>query len=153
MSASPSPARDLTPPHDPNPEPGPEPALVNFGQPDVAPIDPESILDPDHVPFGLSDIAPLIPDPVPAPVDLLLSEPCIPPPAPADAAPLPPVESDVHRTDLPITFLKDILAPCPGEGTSGLSPSYDPFASAALPSIPQTTPFAPYTSTPFEEPF
>ncbi|XP_035832016.1 leucine-rich repeat extensin-like protein 5 [Helianthus annuus] len=151
MSAAPSPARDLTPPHDP--EPGPEPAPIHFGQPDVAPIDREPILDPDHVPFGLPDTAPLIPDPVPAPVDLPLAEPFIPPPTPADVAPLRPVESDVHHTDFPITFLQDIPAPRPGEGMSGQPPSYDPFASAAFPPIPQTAPFAPSTSTPFDEPF
>ncbi|MFS7953948.1 hypothetical protein Hanom_Chr07g00624621 [Helianthus anomalus] len=104
--------------------------------PDVAPIDPEPIPDPDHVPFGVLDIAPLIPDPVPAPVDLPFAEPFIPPPAPADVAPLPPVESDVHRTDLPIVFLQDIPAPRPREGTLGQPKSYDPFASAAFPLIP-----------------
>ncbi|XP_021991754.1 pistil-specific extensin-like protein [Helianthus annuus] len=94
MSAAPS------PPHDP--EPGPEPDLVPINQPNVAPADPEPIPDPDHVPFGLPDITTLIPDPAPAPVDPPVVEPFIPPPAPADVAPLPPVESDVHRTHLPI---------------------------------------------------
>ncbi|MFS7929513.1 hypothetical protein Hanom_Chr04g00333381 [Helianthus anomalus] len=98
MSAAPSPVRDPTPPHDSKPSPMLD--LVPFGQPDVAPIDPEPVLDPDHVPFGLPDIAPLIPDPIPAPVDLPLVEPFIPPPPPADVAHLPSVESDVHRNDL-----------------------------------------------------
>ncbi|MFS7946651.1 hypothetical protein Hanom_Chr06g00538871 [Helianthus anomalus] len=62
---------------------------------------------------------PLIPDPVPTPVDLPLAEPFIPPPPPAAVAPLPPVEYDVHHTDLPIVFLQDIPAPRLGEGTSG----------------------------------
>ncbi|XP_021996088.1 BCL-6 corepressor-like protein 1 [Helianthus annuus] len=89
MSAAPS------PPHDPKHVPEPDP--IHFGQPDVAPT------------------LHLIPDPVPAHVDLPVVEPFIPPPAPADVAPLPPVESDVHHTDFPITFLQDIPAPRPGE--------------------------------------
>ncbi|MFS7977347.1 hypothetical protein Hanom_Chr10g00902951 [Helianthus anomalus] len=151
MSVAPSPARDPTPLHDP--EPGPELDLDPFGQPDVAPIDPKLILDPNHVPFGLPDIAPLIPDPVPAPVDLPVVETYIPPHPSADVAPLPPIESDVHRTNFPIVFLQDILAFHPGEGTLDHPPSYDHFASAALPPIPQTTPFTPFTSTPLDEPF
>ncbi|XP_021979459.1 WAS/WASL-interacting protein family member 3-like [Helianthus annuus] len=148
MSVAPSPARDPTPPHDPEHVPDPDP--IYFGQPDVAPVDPEPIPTHDHVPFGLPDIAPLIPNPVPPLVDLLVVEPFIPPPVPTDVAPLPPVESDVHRTDLPIVFLQDIPAPRPWEGTSGQHPSYDPFASAAF---PQIAPFAPFTSTLLDEPF
>ncbi|MFS7906049.1 hypothetical protein Hanom_Chr01g00054791 [Helianthus anomalus] len=128
-------------------------AALSPARPDIAPIDPEPILDPGHVPFGLPDIAPLIPEPVPALFDLPLVDPFIPPPPPADVAPPPPVESNVHRTDLPIVFLQDIPAPRPGEGTSGQPPSYDPFASVAFPSIPQTTSFTPFTSTPLDEPF
>ncbi|MFS7944955.1 hypothetical protein Hanom_Chr06g00518241 [Helianthus anomalus] len=151
MSAAPSPARDPTRPHDPEHVPEPDP--IHFGQPDVAPIDLEPILDSDHVLLRLPDITPLIPDPVPAPVDLPLAEPFIPPPAPADVAPLPPIESDFHRIDLPIVYLQDITAPRPGEGTSGQPPRYDPFASAAFPPISQTAPFAPFTSTSLDEPF
>ncbi|KAJ0616549.1 hypothetical protein HanRHA438_Chr02g0090231 [Helianthus annuus] len=128
MSAAPSPSLDPTPPHDPEHVPDPDPIL--FGQPDVAPVDPKPIPAHDHVPFGLLDIAPLIPDPVPAPVDLLVVEPFIPPPTPAN----------------------DIPAPRPGEGTSGQHPSYDPFASRAFPQIPQTAPFAPFTSSTLDEP-
>ncbi|XP_022023990.1 vegetative cell wall protein gp1-like [Helianthus annuus] len=132
MSAAPS------PPHDP--EPGLEPDFVPADQPDVAPADPEPLLDHDPIPFGIPDIAPLIPDPVPAPVDPPVVEPLIPPPAPApaDVAPFHPVESDVHRDDLPIVFLQDIPAPRPGE---------------AFPHIPQSAPFAPFTSSPLDEPF
>ncbi|MFS8003678.1 hypothetical protein Hanom_Chr13g01216681 [Helianthus anomalus] len=148
MSVAPSPSRVPTPPHDP--EHAPELAPVPFGQPDVAPIDPEPIPDPNHVPLGLPDIAPLIPDPIPAPVDFLLARPFLPPPSPADVAPLPPVEPDVHRTDLPIVFLQDTLSPCPGEGTSGQPLRYDPFASAAF---PPTTSFTTFTSTLLDEPF
>ncbi|XP_021991434.1 proline-rich receptor-like protein kinase PERK2 [Helianthus annuus] len=151
MSAAPSPARDPMPPHDPEHVPKPDP--IHFDQPNVAPVDPEPIPDHDQVSFGLPDIAPLIQDPVPAPIDLPLAEPFIPPPTSADVAPLPPVESDIHRTDLPIIFLQDIPAPHPGEGTSSQHPRYDPFASAAFPLIPQTSPFAPFTYTSLDEPF
>ncbi|KAM0040540.1 hypothetical protein Hdeb2414_s0012g00395171 [Helianthus debilis subsp. tardiflorus] len=138
-------------PHDPKHVPEPEP--IPFDQPDITPIDPESIPDPNHVRFGLLDIAPLVPEAVHAPVDLPHVEPFIPPPPPADVAPLPPVESDVHHTNLPIVFLQDIPAPRPGEGTSGQHPSYDPIAPAAFPPIPQSAPFTPFTSTPIDEPF
>ncbi|XP_035840235.1 RNA-binding protein 12-like [Helianthus annuus] len=107
MSVALSLARDPTPPHDLEPTP------------ELAPV-----------PF---DIAPLIPDPAPAPVDPPFVEPFIPAPAPADVAPLPPIESDVHRTNLPTIFLQDIPAPRPGEGTSGQHPRDDPFAPATFP--------------------
>ncbi|MFS8002970.1 hypothetical protein Hanom_Chr13g01208361 [Helianthus anomalus] len=151
MSVAPrSPARVPTPPHDPEPVPEPDP--IPFGQPVNAPIDPEPIPDHDHVPFGLADIGPLVPEPVPAPIDLPLVEPFIPTPPPADVAPLPPVESDVHFNDRSIVFLQDIPTPRPGEGTLGQPPSYDPFASAAFPLIPDTAPFTPFTSTPLDGP-
>ncbi|MFS7913550.1 hypothetical protein Hanom_Chr02g00143061 [Helianthus anomalus] len=138
MSVAPgSPARVPTPPHDPEPVPEADPPIP----------------DHDHVPFGLLDIAPHVPEPIPAPIDLPLVEPFIPPPPPADVAPLPPVESDVHRIDLPIIFLQDIPAPRPGEGTSGQPPSYDPFALATFPLISHTAPFTPFTSTPLDGPF
>ncbi|KAM0064635.1 hypothetical protein Hdeb2414_s0003g00105331 [Helianthus debilis subsp. tardiflorus] len=151
MSATLSPARDPTPPHDP--EPAPELAPIPFGQPDVAPIDPKLIPDPDHIPFKLLDIAPLIPEPVPAPVDLSVVELFIPPLTPADVAPLPPVESDVHHTDSPTIFLQDIPAPRPGEDTSGQHPRDDPFAPAVFPLTSHAAPFAPFTSSPPDEPF
>ncbi|XP_022000585.1 uncharacterized protein LOC110898137 [Helianthus annuus] len=118
MSAAPSPPHDF--------ELGLEPDYVP-DQPIDAPADPEPIHAPDPlpdldpIPFGLPDIAPLIPDPVPAPADPPVIELVTPPlaPAPADVAPFHPVESDVHRVDLPIVFLQDIPAPRPGEGTSG----------------------------------
>ncbi|MFS7893602.1 hypothetical protein Hanom_Chr00s001006g01671281 [Helianthus anomalus] len=125
-----SPARVPTPPHDP--EPVPEPYPVPFGQPDVAP---------------------LVPEPIHAPIDHPFFEPFIPPPSPADVAPPPPVESDVPRIDLPIVFLQEIPVPRLGEGTSGQPPSFDPFASAAFPPIPQTTSFTAFTSTSLDEPF
>ncbi|XP_022030714.1 BCL-6 corepressor-like protein 1 [Helianthus annuus] len=129
-------------------------------QPVNAPADPEPIPAPeplpdlDPIPFGLPDIAPLIPDPVPAPVDPPVIEPVTPPltPAPADVAPFHPVESDVHRLDLPIVFLLYIPAPLPGVGTSGQQPSHDPHVSAAFPHIPQSVPSTHFTSSPLDEP-
>ncbi|XP_022030522.1 gibberellin-regulated protein 14-like [Helianthus annuus] len=129
---------------------------IDYGElnkPDIAPIDPELIPDPDNVPFGLPDTAPVVPEQVPTPIDPPFVEPLIPPPPPADVASLPPVEPDVHHTDLTIVFLQDIPAPRSREGTSGQPPSFDPFASAAFPPIPQSTPFTPFTSTPLDEPF
>ncbi|MFS7904187.1 hypothetical protein Hanom_Chr01g00033081 [Helianthus anomalus] len=73
----------------------------------------------------------LFPDPVPAPVNFPVAEPFIPPHTPAD----------------------DIPAPCPGEGTSGQHPRDDLSISAAFPLIPQFVPFAPFTSSPLDEPF
>ncbi|XP_021990965.1 autism susceptibility gene 2 protein homolog [Helianthus annuus] len=153
MSAAPPPPHEL--------EPGLEPDFVPVDQPDVAPADPEPIPNPeplpdhDPIPFGIPDIAPLIPDRVPAPVDPPVIKPFIPPlaRAPADVAPFLPVESDVHRVDLPIVFLQDISAPRPGEGTSGQQPSHDSHVSAAFPHIPQSAPLAPFTSSPLDEPF
>ncbi|KAJ0627298.1 hypothetical protein HanPSC8_Chr01g0025921 [Helianthus annuus] len=147
MSAAPS------PPHDP--ELDLELDFVPDDQPDVAPADPEPLPDHDTIPFGIPDIAPLIPDPVPAPIDPPVIEPFVPPPAPApaDVAPFHPVESDVHRVDLPIVFLQDIPAPRPVEGSSGQPPSHDPYVPAAFLHIPQSTPFAPFTSSPLDEPF
>ncbi|KAJ0749990.1 hypothetical protein HanPSC8_Chr05g0204021 [Helianthus annuus] len=58
--------------------------------------------------------------------------------------------SDEHCTDLPIVFQQEIPAPRPGEGTSGQPPSFNPFASAEFPPIPQSAPVAP---SPLDEPF
>ncbi|MFS7948732.1 hypothetical protein Hanom_Chr06g00563351 [Helianthus anomalus] len=104
---------------------------------------PEHIPDPDPVPFGLPDIAPLIPEPVSASLAFAPADPYIPQPPPVEVAPPPPFVSDTHRTDLPIVFLQEILAPRPGEGTSGQPPSSDMFASADFPPIPHFTPFPP----------
>ncbi|XP_022025080.1 protein TonB-like [Helianthus annuus] len=121
MSAAPSPPHDF--------ELDLELDFVPDDQPDAAPADPKSILAPaplpDHepIPFGILDIAPLIPDPVPAHVDPPVIEPLFPSPAPApaDVAPFHPVESDVHRIDLPIVFLQDIPVLRPGEESWSLS--------------------------------
>ncbi|MFS7953675.1 hypothetical protein Hanom_Chr07g00621411 [Helianthus anomalus] len=41
------------------------------------------------------------------------------------------------------SFLQEIPAPRPGEGTSGQPPRFDPFTSADFPHIPHSTPFTP----------
>ncbi|KAM0057856.1 hypothetical protein Hdeb2414_s0005g00163361 [Helianthus debilis subsp. tardiflorus] len=129
----------------------------------AAPLSPAQVPTPPHVPepvpkpdpftFGLPDIAPLIHEPIPAHLDLPLIDPFIPPPPPTDVAPPPPFVSDAHRTDLPIVFRQEIPAPRPGEGTSGHPPSFDLFAPADFPLIPQTTPFTPFTSASLDKPF
>ncbi|MFS8007160.1 hypothetical protein Hanom_Chr14g01257711 [Helianthus anomalus] len=63
--------------------------------------------------------------------------------------------SDVHRTDLPVTFLQDIPPPHPGEGPSTQQHDHVPPMIAAFPFIP---PFAPaahttFSSAPSGEPF
>ncbi|KAF5768545.1 hypothetical protein HanRHA438_Chr14g0648211 [Helianthus annuus] len=149
----------LSPPHDL--EPRLEPDFVPDDQPIDAPADPElrpapePLPDHDPIPFGLPDIAPLIPDPVPAPADPPVTDPDTPPlaHAPAEVARFHSMESDDHRVELPIAFLQGIPAPCPGEGTSDQQPSHDPHVSAASPHIPQSAPFAHFTSSPTDEPF
>ncbi|XP_022040885.1 proline-rich protein 36-like [Helianthus annuus] len=64
--------------------------------------------------------------------------------------------SDVHRTDLPITFLQDIPPPRLGEGPSTQQPDHMPHTTAAFSFMPSFTP-APHTafpaSAPMGEPF
>ncbi|XP_021991236.1 vegetative cell wall protein gp1-like [Helianthus annuus] len=152
MSAAPSPPHDF--------EPGLKPDYVPVNQPVDAPADPEPIPAPkplpdhDPIPFSLPDIAPLILDPAPAPADPPVIEPVTPPlaPAPTGLAPFHPVESDVHRVELPMVFLQDIPAARPGEGTSIQQPSHDPHVSAAYPHVPQSSPSDHFTSSPLDEP-
>ncbi|KAJ0699732.1 hypothetical protein HanOQP8_Chr10g0359371 [Helianthus annuus] len=59
--------------------------------------------------------------------------------APADVPQYHPHVSDVHRTDLPITFLPDIPPPRPGEGPFTQQHDHMPPTTAAFPFIP---PFA-----------
>ncbi|MFS7920666.1 hypothetical protein Hanom_Chr03g00227521 [Helianthus anomalus] len=81
-------------------------------------------------------------------------EPVTPPLArsPIDVAPSHLVETDVHRTNLPITFLQDIPPPRPRDGTSSQWPSHDPHLSVAFPHMPQYTPSTHFTSSPLDEP-
>ncbi|KAJ0556069.1 hypothetical protein HanIR_Chr07g0309451 [Helianthus annuus] len=132
MSAAPS------PPH--NPELDLELDFVPVDQPDVAPADPEPLLDHDPISFGLSDIAPLIPDPVPAPVDPPVIEPFIPPlaPAPADVAPFHPMETYPH--------------PIEGKVLQASSLVMILMFQQLIHTFPQFAPFAPFTSSPLDEP-
>ncbi|XP_022032211.1 proline-rich extensin-like protein EPR1 [Helianthus annuus] len=59
--------------------------------------------------------------------------------APLDVPQFHPHVFDVHRMDLPITFLQDIPPPRPGEGPSTQQHDHMPPMSAALPFMP---PFA-----------
>ncbi|KAM0067665.1 hypothetical protein Hdeb2414_s0002g00063971 [Helianthus debilis subsp. tardiflorus] len=110
---------------------------------------PPHVPDPDPIPFGLPLVAPLIPEPASAPLDLPPVDPLVPQSPPVDVVPLQFV-SDEHRADLPIVFLREILAPRQGEGTSGQPSSFDPFAAVDFPPILQ---FPPLASSPFNEPF
>ncbi|XP_022040536.1 calphotin-like [Helianthus annuus] len=91
--------------------------------------------DDDYPPFVL---------PVTPPVALVS--------APIDVPFFHPHISDVHRTDLPITFLQDIPPPRPGEGSSRQQPAFVPPVSSSVPFIsqfPHTTP----SFVPLGEPF
>ncbi|XP_022030944.1 SH3 domain-containing protein C23A1.17-like [Helianthus annuus] len=137
-------------PADPEPEIVPEPIPAH---------DPLPVHDP--IPADVPISAPPLPDPIPVLVDRApfathvdpryvhtrngwieddddyppFVRPLIPPPAstqaPVDIAPFHPHESDIHRTDLPVTFLQDILPLHPGEGPSSQQPSQIPSVSAA----------------------
>ncbi|XP_022040575.1 proline-rich extensin-like protein EPR1 [Helianthus annuus] len=72
--------------------------------------------------------------------------------APSDVAPHFPHVSDIHHTDLPITFLQDIPPPRPGEGSSRQQPTFVPPVSSVVPFVsqfPHTTP----SFVPSGEPF
>ncbi|MFS8003589.1 hypothetical protein Hanom_Chr13g01215711 [Helianthus anomalus] len=147
MSAALSPLHELGP--------GLEPDLASDDQPVAAPADPKPLPDHDPIPSGIPDIAPLIPDLVPTTTDPPVIGTFVSPPAltPTDDAPSYSVESEVHRDGLPIDFLQNIPAPRPGKDTSGQQTSQDLHVSAAYPHIPQSAPFAPFTSSPTDEPF
>ncbi|XP_022042338.1 vegetative cell wall protein gp1-like [Helianthus annuus] len=82
--------------------------------------------DDDYPPFVLPVTPPVAP--VFAPIEIPLFH---------------PHTCDVHRTDLPITFLQDIPPPRPGEGSSRKPPAFVPPVSASVPFMSQfahTTP-------------
>ncbi|XP_022017946.1 E3 ubiquitin-protein ligase Hakai-like [Helianthus annuus] len=136
----------------------------------------------DHVPVDILVVAPPLPDPISAPVDhahfaaqidlryaftrngwieddddlppfvRTVTPPPAPTHAPVDIAPFHPHVSDIHHTDLPITFLQDIPPPRPGEGPSSQQPSHIPPVSAAFPFVPQLSHTAPSASAPSGEP-
>ncbi|XP_022024129.1 WAS/WASL-interacting protein family member 3-like [Helianthus annuus] len=100
--------------------------------------------DDDYPPFVFPVTPPVAP--VSAPIS-----------APTDVPLLPPHISDAHRTDLPVTFLQDILPPRPGEGSSRQPPiPVPPMLSSPFPFVPQFPTVAPSTApffTPSSEPF
>ncbi|XP_022019905.1 proline-rich extensin-like protein EPR1 [Helianthus annuus] len=124
------------------PLPDPVPAFVDRA-PFAAHIDPRYADthngwiedDDDYPPFVLPVTPPVAP--VSAPIDVPFYHPHI---------------SDVHRTDLPITFLQDIPPPRPGEGSSRQQPTFVPPVSSSVPFMswfPHTTP----SFVPSGEPF
>ncbi|XP_022007554.1 calphotin-like [Helianthus annuus] len=72
--------------------------------------------------------------------------------APIDVTQFHPHLSDVHRTDLPVTFLQDIPPPRPGEGPSSQPSGRVPFVSGADQFMPQF-PHTASSSAPTGEPF
>ncbi|XP_021986081.1 calphotin-like [Helianthus annuus] len=86
------------------------------------------------------------------PFVLLVTPPVAPVSASIDVPFFHPHISDVHRTDLPITFLQDIPPPCPGEGSLRQQPAFVPLVSSSVPfmsQFPHTTP----SFVPSGEPF
>ncbi|XP_022032714.1 proline-rich protein 36-like [Helianthus annuus] len=82
------------------------------------------------------------------PFVLPVTPPAAPAFAPLDIPQFHPHVSDVHRTDLPITFLQDIPPPRPGEGPSTGPRDHMPPTTAAFPFMPSFTPAA-HTTSPF----
>ncbi|XP_022041417.1 36.4 kDa proline-rich protein-like [Helianthus annuus] len=147
------------------PDPLPEPDHIDL--PVVAPpvVDAPIIAPPviDHVPFAIH-IDPRYADTRNGwieddddypPFVIPVTPPAAPVFAPPDIPQFHPHVSDVHHTDLPITFLQDIPPPRPGEGPSTQQQDHVPPMTAALPSMPSFTPAA-HTTSPFApsgEPF
>ncbi|KAJ0735506.1 hypothetical protein HanPI659440_Chr11g0432881 [Helianthus annuus] len=145
-------------PADPEPMIAPEPMPAH-----------DPLPEHDPAPVDIPVVAPPLPDPIPVLVDRApfathidpryahtrngwieddddyppFVRPVTPPPAsvhaPINIAQFHPHESDIHRTDLPVTFLQDIPPPRPGEGPSSQQPSYIPPVSAADHFMPQFT--------------
>ncbi|KAF5759772.1 hypothetical protein HanXRQr2_Chr16g0745381 [Helianthus annuus] len=134
----------------------PVPDVPVIDAPIVAPIVPVSApVHADHAPFAThidhryadtrngwieddDDYPPFV---------LPVTPPVAPVSAPIDVPFYRPHTSDVHRTDLPITFLQDIPPPRPGEGSLRQPPALVPPVSSSVPfmsQFPHTTPsFAP----------
>ncbi|XP_035840199.1 proline-rich extensin-like protein EPR1 [Helianthus annuus] len=143
------------------PDPAPEPDPVPDDAPAlVPPIADLPILAPPVVDYPIVD-APL-PDPVPVLVDrasfaahidpryadtrngwiedddyppfvLPVTPPVAPVSAPTEFPLFHPHTTDVHRTDLPITFLQDIPPPRPGKGSSRQPPVFAPPVPSSVP--------------------
>ncbi|KAM0044048.1 hypothetical protein Hdeb2414_s0010g00348571 [Helianthus debilis subsp. tardiflorus] len=83
---------------------------------------------------------------------LPVTPPVAPVSAPTEIPLFPPRTTDVHRTDLPITFLQDIPPPRPGEGSSRQPPVFAPHAPSSLLFMSQFPHTAP-SFVPSGEPF
>ncbi|XP_021996797.1 calphotin-like [Helianthus annuus] len=104
----------------------------------------------DHAPFA-THVDPRYPDTRNGWIDdddyppfmLPVTPPVAPVSVPIDVPFFHPYTADVHRTDLPITFLQDIPPPRPGEGSSRQQPAFAPPVSSSVPfmsQFPHTTP-------------
>ncbi|KAJ0637060.1 hypothetical protein HanOQP8_Chr17g0669331 [Helianthus annuus] len=168
------------------PDPAPEHDPVLDDAPAIAPpIADLPIVAPPVVDDPVVDV--LLPDPVPVLVDrapfaahidpryadtrngwieddddhppfvLTVTPPVAPVSAPNDIPLFPPHTTDVHHTDLPITFLQDIPPPRPGEGSSRQPPvSVPPVLSSSFPFLsqfPHVVPPAAPSFIPSSEPF
>ncbi|XP_021980114.1 proline-rich protein 36-like [Helianthus annuus] len=140
------------------PDPLLEPDRVD--PPVVAPpaVDAPVIAPPvvDHAPFA-THIDPRYVDTLNGWIDddddyppfvLPVTPPAAPAFAPLDIPQFHPHTSDIHRTDLPITFLQDIPPPRLGEGPSTRPRDHMPPTTAAFPFMPSFTPAA-HTTSPF----
>ncbi|XP_035843216.1 calphotin-like [Helianthus annuus] len=128
--------------------------------PIIAPVVPVSALvHADHAPFA-SHIDPRyadtrngwIEDDDYPPFVLPVTPPVAPVSAPTEIPLFHPHTSDVHRTDLPITFLLDIPPPRPGEGSSRQPPVFVPPVPSSVPFMSQFPHTAP-SFVPSGEPF
>ncbi|XP_035842168.1 magnetosome-associated protein MamJ-like [Helianthus annuus] len=138
------------------PHPDPMPVMLNHA-PFATYIDPRYahthngwIDDDDDFPPFVVPVTPPV-APVSAPVSV-----------PIDVPLLPTHTTDVHRTDLPVTFLQDIPPPRPGEGSSRQPFGHTPFMTGGDQFVPQIShptvvptvaPFAVPSFAPSSEPF
>ncbi|MFS8018889.1 hypothetical protein Hanom_Chr15g01397411 [Helianthus anomalus] len=144
-------------PADPEPEIAPELVLAHDPLPvhDTIPIDVPVVAPPV---VDVLVVAPL-PDPILVLIDRArfathvvpryahtLTPPFAPIQTPIDVTQFHLHVSDVHRMDLPVTFLQDIPPPHPGEGPSSQQHDHIPPVSATFPFMP---PFAPTAHTAF----
>ncbi|XP_021991256.1 uncharacterized protein LOC110888017 [Helianthus annuus] len=154
-------ALDLLPVHDPIPVDVPVVAPPVVDVPAVAPLPDPITVFVDHAPFAThvdpryahtrngwieddDDYPPFVRPVTPhfAPVQV-----------PVDVPQFYPHVSDVHRMDLPVTFLQDIPLPRPGEGPSSQQHDHIPPVSSAFQFMPPFATHAASSSAPTGEPF
>ncbi|XP_021985120.1 calphotin-like [Helianthus annuus] len=138
----------------------PIPDAPIFDAPIIAPVVPVSApVHADHAPFA-SHIDPCYADTRNGWIEdddypsfvLPVTPPVAPVSAPTEIPLFHPHTSDVHRTDLPNTFLQDIPPPRPGEGSSRQPPVFVPPVSSLVPFLSQFPHTAP-SFVPSGEPF